>query len=668
MSPLLILALLVAGLCPVVLCHSDGGLSQGNEAHDSKTLSLASSNADFAFSLYKQLALQMPNKNIIFSPMSIATALAFVALGARDTTLTEVLNGLKFNLTETSEAEIQQGFQHLLRTLNQSNDELQLSMGNAMFVEESLKLLDKFQKDAQELYMADTFLANFQKAASATKLINDYVEKKTQGKIVDFISDLDSSTIMVLVNYILFKAKWQSPFDPLNTHFAKFHVNKTESVDVAMMKMDALFTPYFRDEKLSCTIVELKYTGNASALFILPDEGKMEEVEAMLSPETLTRWTKSLRNSMIDELYLPTFSISSNYDMKEVLSQLGIKEIFTNEADLSGITGAKNILVSKAYHKAKMDVAEKGTEAAAATGMAFSFTSQELQRMEGPQWQLLVIVLMATAHCLALVDQEGSVSVTADPRDSHSRPGLPCHKISVSNIDFAFSLYRQLAVDNPSENIIFSPASISLALAMLSDGTPAAARTQLLEGLGFNLTVVPETEIQEGFQDLLLRLQSQSPQLLLTTGQHRFRGLHPMAMQDLQEAKKHIEAHVGQQTQGKIGTWMKALGKETTEVLANHILLKASWAQPFDPSTTSLKAFFVDELKAVQVPMMKQKARLRLFHDPELQCTVLPTLPPSSSSPRRAHCSSWKTPCSLRCSSDGTVCSRQGCSLQDPGG
>ncbi|KAM6202684.1 alpha-1-antichymotrypsin-like [Rhynchocyon petersi] len=416
MSPLLTLALLVAGLCPVVSCHSDGGLSQGNEAHDSKTLSLASSNADFAFSLYKQLALQMPNKNIVFSPMSIATALAFMALGARNTTLTEVLNGLKFNLTETSEAEIHKGFQHLLRTLNQSNDELQLSMGNAMFVEESLKLLDKFQKDAQELYMADTFQANFQKAASAATLINDYVEKKTQGKIVDFISDLDPDTVMVLVNYILFKAKWKIPFDPLDTHNSKFHVSKTESVDVAMMSMEDLFTPYFRDEKLSCTIVELKYTGNTSALFILPDDGKMEEVEAKLSPETLARWRESLKNSLIDELYLPKFSISSDFNLEEVLPQLGIKEVFTTKADLSGITGDKNMMVSQVVHKALIDVAEVGTEAAAATGVKYYPLSGKAGE--------LIIVVFNRPFLIHITDDQRSyfLAKVSNPKKAQSVP------------------------------------------------------------------------------------------------------------------------------------------------------------------------------------------------------------------------------------------------------
>ena len=39
-----------------------------------------------------------------------------------------------------------------------------------------------------------------------------------------------------------------------------------------------------------CTLVELKYTSNDSALFILPDEGKIQDLEAKLIPETLTRW------------------------------------------------------------------------------------------------------------------------------------------------------------------------------------------------------------------------------------------------------------------------------------------------------------------------------------------------------------------------------------------
>jgi serpin peptidase inhibitor clade A protein 3 len=214
MSPFLALGLLVAGFCPAVLCHPGGTpvretSTQGDQYNGTQmnNISLVSSNTDFAFSLYKQLASENPNKNVIFSPLSISTALAFLSLGAHNTTLKEILEGLKFNLTEISEAEIHQGFQQLLRTLNQPGDHLQLNMGNAMFVQEQQELQAKFRKDAQALYAAQAFLTNFQEPAAAEKFINDYVKKETQGKIVDLVKGLDTQTVMVLVNYIFFKGE-----------------------------------------------------------------------------------------------------------------------------------------------------------------------------------------------------------------------------------------------------------------------------------------------------------------------------------------------------------------------------------------------------------------------------------------------------------------------------
>ncbi|KAF7475313.1 alpha-1-antichymotrypsin-like [Marmota monax] len=379
MSPLLALGLLVAGFCPAVLCHSPGTptpetLTQ--EATDN--LRFASNNADFTFSLYKQLASRNPQENVVFSPLSISTALAFLALGAHNTTLMELLQGLKFNLTETTEEKIHQGFQHLLRTLSQPSDQLQLSIGNAMFVNDDLELLTKFTDDAQSLYEAQTFTTNFQDLEAAEKSINDYVKEKTQGKIVDLIKGLDPQTVMVLLNYIFFKAKWMTPFYPIDTFEARFYLSGKKWVKVPMMSTEDLPIPYFRDKALSCTVIQLDYAGNASALFILPDSGKMQKVEAMLLPDTLKRWRNSLQMKWIDELYLPKFRISSDFNLEDVLRQLGIREVFSKQADLSGVTGYKNLMVSKVIHKALLDVTEKGTEAVAATGVKMVLTSAKM--------------------------------------------------------------------------------------------------------------------------------------------------------------------------------------------------------------------------------------------------------------------------------------------------
>lgn len=196
--------------------------------------------------------------------------------------------------------------------------------------------------------------------------------------------------------------------------------------------------------------------------------------------------------------------------------------------------------------------------------------------MKAPQWWPLVTVLKAMAHCL--VSHEHSDLTDSESQDSLPGPALPCHKISVGNIDFAFSLYRQLALDAPGENILISPVIISSALAKLFLGAPAANRTQLLEGLGFNLTMLPEVEIQEGFQDLSLRLPAQDPQLLLTMGQRTFHGLGGGAIQDPMEAQKHIQEHAEKQSQGNLGAWVEELGNQTAAVLLNLILLRGRTA------------------------------------------------------------------------------------------
>uniref|UniRef100_A0A4X1SGE8 Serpin domain-containing protein n=1 Tax=Sus scrofa TaxID=9823 RepID=A0A4X1SGE8_PIG len=368
--------LLVAGLCSRVHCVPADDLASKTvtlkgqikklPAHNT---AVVSSNTDFAFSLYKQLALAERRENVIFSPLSVSIALAFLSLGARGPTLIELLEGLKFNLTKTPEAEIHQGFQHLLQALSQPSNLLQLNVGNAMFVDERLKLLDKFVQDARELYFSEVFSISFKDSDAAVEFINNYVKNKTKGKIVDLFKQLSPDTVLVLVNCIYFKAKWKMPFNPNFTTGADFHVSKNRTV-----------------RELACTVVELPYTSNDSALFILPDDGRMAAVEAKLLPETLRRWRDSLQPRRIDALHLPRFSISSDYKLEEILPRLGIKKIFSAEADLSGITDTTPLCVSQVAHSAMLDVDEEGTEGAASTGVVLekNFFENFIVRFDSP--------------------------------------------------------------------------------------------------------------------------------------------------------------------------------------------------------------------------------------------------------------------------------------------
>ncbi|NXO19685.1 A1AT protein, partial [Cisticola juncidis] len=330
---------------------------------------IISSNTDFAFQFYRQATTQEPGKNIFFSPVSISAALALLALGSRGSSQAQVLGGLAFNLTSIQEEEIHHGFCQLLLLLNRPGSQVQLSMGNTLFMDKRLKPMKTFLKDIKKLYRGKALPTSFQNTAKAKKEINDYVKNKTHGNIKQILEDLDPNTLMVIVNYIYFKAYWENPFNIEGTHKDYFHVNAKTSAEVEMMIRDGFYKAY-SDRKLSCMVVQIPYKGDAVALFILPSKGKMKQLERALTKNTVSKWKRSLQRRRM-ELYIPKLSISGTYDLKRILMNLGVTDVFSNRADLSGITGNRDVKVSKATHKALLKIHENGTEAAAASSINF---------------------------------------------------------------------------------------------------------------------------------------------------------------------------------------------------------------------------------------------------------------------------------------------------------
>ncbi|XP_065113476.1 alpha-1-antitrypsin homolog [Paramisgurnus dabryanus] len=347
--------------------HVHHGKDEPHPKHDGNDAChlLAPANADFAFALYKKLALkpETQGKNIFFSPVSIAMALSMLAVGAKGETHSEIFSSLGYSNLQAQQ--VNEGYEHMLHMFGHNKDAMQLEAGSGVAIREGFKVTDKFLKDIHHYFDSEAFKVDFSKPETAAQEINKFIAKKTHDKITDMVKDLDPSLVMMLINYMYFRGKWDKPFDVKQTHKADFHVDKDTTVEVDMMKRTGRYDIY-QDHDNHTTVLMVPYKGNTSMMIVLPDEGKMKEVEDIICRHHIQKWHDKLFRSSVD-LFMPKFSISASIKLKPILQEMGINNAFSDNADFSGITEEAKVKASQVLHKAVLSVDEKGTEAAAAT-------------------------------------------------------------------------------------------------------------------------------------------------------------------------------------------------------------------------------------------------------------------------------------------------------------
>ncbi|XP_042256119.1 serpin peptidase inhibitor, clade B (ovalbumin), member 1, like 3 isoform X2 [Thunnus maccoyii] len=334
---------------------------------------LSKANTDFSMALLKKLSEKNNTANIFFSPFSISSALAMVLLGARGNTATQMSECLK---THNIQDDIHASFAKLLSELNKADAPYALSVANRLYGEQSYQFVEEFLTLTRKHYSAELESVDFINKSEPARLnINNWVEKNTQGKIKDLLTQdaVDSMTRLVLVNAIYFKGNWNKQFQESATRDAKFNLNKNQSKPVKMMYQKTKF-PLTYIPEANCQILEMPYKGKElSMLIFLPNEMEdsstgLEKMEKELTYDNFVEWT---RPDMMDEIEvqvgLPRFKMEEKYDMKEVLMSMGMVDAFTM-SDFSGMSPANNLVLSKVIHKAFVEVNEEGTEAAAASG------------------------------------------------------------------------------------------------------------------------------------------------------------------------------------------------------------------------------------------------------------------------------------------------------------
>jgi serpin B len=366
----------------VTACLALSGVSRAaDDAHkgEADAVAVVKGNNEFAFQLYARLRTQ--EGNLFFSPYSISTALAMTYAGARGDTADEMARTLHFALPPD---QLHLAFARVMDELNGAGRKrhFELHVANALWAQKGYPFRPDFTRRVKESYQAECRELDFAGATEkARQTINGWVEKKTKDRIKELFKAgvLDADTLLVLTNAIYFKAGWEHIFYKPATRKEEFRLTtKRKLKDAPMMHQSEEFR-FFDGGHFQ--LLELPYArGELSMVVLLPKKvDGLDGLEKTLSATRLVDWLKQAKVYQVT-VSLPKFKVTSEFSLNQVLSALGMKLAFTDRADFSGMTRSQKLMISAVVHKAFVAVDEKGTEAAAATGVAIKPTSAPAPR------------------------------------------------------------------------------------------------------------------------------------------------------------------------------------------------------------------------------------------------------------------------------------------------
>ncbi len=225
---------------------------------------------------------------------------------------------------------------------------------------------------------------------------------------------------------------------------------------------------------------------------------------------------------------------------------------------------------------------------------------------------------VALTAMLALVVGLGSPARGGEPQATAAAGG----DISGGVNDFGFRLLHTLAA-GAAENVIVSPLSVWLALAMTSNGAAGDTRTAIAKTIG--VLPLKEQDFNRAGHELLVALRQADPAVTMEIANalwtqsgfainpdflNASREFYDAVSEGLDfqgnpdEAVAAVNAWVNKNTHGRIPTIIAKAERSTRLILTDAVYFKGRWQSPFDKKATEPRTFHVQADRLVQAPMM----------------------------------------------------------------
>ena len=332
---------------------------------------LAAADNEFGFALFSQIQAKDRDKNIFFSPLSVAFALAMTYNGAAGETQQSMARALK--LDGLSLVEINRASAALTNTLVSSDPKVEMVIANSLWARQGVQFKPDFLARNRQFFGAEIASLNFG-SPQAKNTINNWVSRKTRGKIPAIIDRIDAQQVLFLINAIYFKGQWQKRFDKTLTSNEPFYLLSGSPKQVPMMSQSGSYR-YYRGDQFQA--ISLPYGNGGTSLYLfLPDQdSSLKNLLNGLNHQTWEQWMGRFRNTPGD-VKIPRFKLDYEINLNEALKFLGMEAAFTaGKADFSGMRDQRDLFISEVKHKAIVELNEEGTTAAAATSVGIGVTS-----------------------------------------------------------------------------------------------------------------------------------------------------------------------------------------------------------------------------------------------------------------------------------------------------
>jgi len=359
--------------------------------------------------------------NVVVSPSSVWEALAMTHAGARGETAAEIAGVLGL---PDDRAAIGAAAAALREAVAKAKGEaISLDAANRLWVQRGKPLEAEFTAGLERWFGAGMGLVDFSGAtATARGEINGWVAERTAGKVPELLpaDAITPLTRLVLTSAVYLKAPWAEPFSKDATKPEPFLLAPGKPVEVPFMHRSAVLAAgRIAAGDLAAAMCEIPYVGNGLAmLIVVPEKADgLAGVLGGLDGDWRTKWDAdgpAVRRRKVD-LALPKWTARRPLSLVPALESLGMRKAFAaDEADFSGIDGTRDLFVSAVVHEGFVDVAEEGTEAAAATGVVVGVKSMR------PDPEPPLSVRADRPFAWAVIDRRSGAilfaGVVADPR------------------------------------------------------------------------------------------------------------------------------------------------------------------------------------------------------------------------------------------------------------